>query len=146
MDTTGSVSKVAAAALAGAIALTAFGTFVGDQQEDQADGYWLLAAFLVVVTLLVFGLVVRQSTQTHTEANSPALSGLITSISGVLTVAAFWSGLPVIFGAAGALLGLEGRQRALQGAGRAGMAQAALILGLLSIVATLALFVGDQLR
>jgi len=52
----------------------------------------------------------------------------------------------VILGAAGALLGVEGRQRALQGAGRAGMAQAALILGLLSIVATVALFVGDQLR
>ena len=146
MDTMGSIGKVAAMALAGAIALTAFGTFVGEQREDQTDGYWLLAVFLIVVTLLVFGLVVRQSTQTQIEGNSPALSGLITSISGVLTIAAFWSGLPVILGAAGALLGAEGRQRALQGAGRAGMAQAALILGMLSIVAAVVLFIGDQLR
>ena len=133
-------------ALAGAIGLTAFGTFVGEQQEDQTASYWLVAVFLTVVTLLVFGLVVPQSTQGHKAKNSPALSGLITSLAGVVTVAAFWSGLPVVLGAAGALLGAEGRHRARQGEGRAGIAQVALVLGMLSIVATVALVVGDRLR
>ena len=48
---------------------------------------------------------------------------------------AFWSGLPVIFGSAGVLLGYEARNRAERGAPHSGTALAALIIGIVAIAA-----------
>lgn len=143
LGTRKSVGLVAALALGGALALTAFATFAGEQQEDQTSTYWGVALFLTLVTALVFGFVVRQSTRAP-EGNSAALSGLITSLAGILTIVAFWSGLPVVLGAAGAVLGLHGKDRAAAGRGRGGMAKAAVALGILAIVATAVLTIGDS--
>lgn len=41
----------------------------------------------------------------------------------------FWTGLPFVLGAAALVLGVEGRKRARAGAGRAGAARAAFVMG-----------------
>ena len=62
--------------------------------------------------------------------------GLVLSALGVLTVAVFWSGLPVVLGAGGVLLGWKARD---QMPGRA-----ALALGALAIVADVVVYVLDM--
>jgi hypothetical protein len=53
----------------------------------------------------------------------------------VVTLAAFWSGLPVVFGAAALLAGLTGRRLARVDGDPAKLATAATVLGALAIVA-----------
>jgi heme/copper-type cytochrome/quinol oxidase subunit 2 len=122
----------AAIALAGAIAVSALATFGGEQKDDQTSTFWVVALFLVAITALVFGLVVRPAVKAEGATNRAALAGLVTSIAGIVTIVAFWSGLPVLLGTAGALMGLHGKERAEQGLGRRGMALTAIVLGILA--------------
>jgi hypothetical protein len=145
VERTRSVKEAGALAAAGAIAVTAFGTFAGETKNEQTSGYWMLAGFIVVVTFLVFALLVSQALRSDQATNAPALSGFISGIMSVLTIVAFWSGLPVVLGAAGVLLGVEGRKMAAAGQARAGFAAAAIALGSLAIVASVAAVIGDKI-
>ncbi|HYN99067.1 MAG TPA: hypothetical protein VEU28_05285 [Actinomycetota bacterium] len=136
------IGTAAGIALAGAVAVSALATFGGEQQDDQTSTYWMVALFLAGITALVFGLVVRPAMR-EAGSNRAALSGLITSIAGILTIVAYWSGLPVILGTAGALMGMYGKERAEQGAGRRGMALTATVLGILAAAAAAAIVVMD---
>lgn len=138
------VWRGAGVALAGALALSAYSTFVGETKEQQTDSYWIVALVVAAITAAVFTWVVGRSMSKTDQENSPAITGLVASILGVVTVAAFWSGLPVVLGFAGVLLGYEGRSRAEQGARRGGMALAALIVGIVAIAAGVAASVGEK--
>jgi hypothetical protein len=61
-------------------------------------------------------------------------------VVGLLTVIAFWSGTPPIFAFAGILLGYAARQR-----GESGQATAAVAVGVLALVADIAIYIGDQI-
>lgn len=90
----------------------------------------------VVFGGLVFGLVVPFGLR-KPSAGGRALALSIVGL--VLGVLAWWSSLPLLFGAAGALLGAAGR-RADRGAG---LAIAALVIGLLAVVGDATMFILD---
>ncbi len=93
--------------------------------------------FLLVATGVVFGAVLPWAMK-----RSPEKTGLIVSIIGFLSLAAFWSGLPIVLGSAGATLGSVGRERA---AAKQGMAKAALAVGIVVAVLSIAVTVVGNL-
>jgi hypothetical protein len=129
----GIVWITAAVAIAMAAILGAWGSF-GDN-GDFSD-YWPVLVIIGVVAVIVFGLVVPRGLS---GAWPTARTGLILSVLGLLTVIAFWSGAPQIFAFAGILLGYVARQR-----GESGLATAAVAIGVLAVVADIAIYIGDQ--
>jgi hypothetical protein len=111
----------------------------GDSHADQTqkDSLWQIAALILVVTALVFGLLLPWAAKRW-----PENAGLIVSILGFLTVAAFWSGLPIVLGGAGATLGMVGRERV---AGKTGLATAAVAVGVIAVVLGIGITVGTNL-
>jgi hypothetical protein len=92
-----------------------------------------------VVTALVFGLVVARGLR-HESAGG---RGLAMGILGLLLVVpAFWTGLPLLLGTGSALLGSAGR-RASTGSAKA---TAAMVVGVLAVVAYAAIYVVDYLQ
>jgi hypothetical protein len=97
-----------------------------------------MVAFGLLAVGLLYPLVVAPGLRRE-RADGRAL---VLGILGVLLILpAFWSGLPMILGAAAALLGYAGR-RSAAGAGRA---TTALVLGTLSMVGYVAFYVSDWL-
>jgi hypothetical protein len=100
------------------------------------------ALSMVVLGLLVVGLIYPLVVVPGLRKESAAGRALVLGIVGVLLIVpAFWSGLPMILGAAAALLGYAGR-RAGTGSGKA---TAAFVLGTLSMVGYVASYVSDWL-
>jgi asparagine N-glycosylation enzyme membrane subunit Stt3 len=129
----GFVAITAAVAIAMAAALGAWGSF--SDNGDFGD-YWPVLIIIAVLAGIVFGLVVPRAVS---GAWPLARTGLILSLLGLVTVAAFWSGAPPIFAFPGVLLGYFARQR-----GESREATAAVIIGVLGLVADIAIYIGDQ--
>ena len=123
----------AAIAVAVAAALAAWGSF-GD--NGGFDDYWPVLVIIAVVAVIVFGAVVPRAVRGAWPA---ARTGLILSVLGLVTVIVFWSGAPPIFAFAGILLGYLARQR-----GETGLATAAIVVGVLALVADLVIYIQDQ--
>jgi hypothetical protein len=125
------VRWLAAAVFATTTALTLYG----------AHGRYEIPIVMTGIVLSVIGvygfLLPRKLAQPG--AGSTAL--ILSIIAALLLVPAFWSGLPLILGAAGVLLGYAGR-RALSGAGRS---IAAVLIGLLVSIGYVAIYVLDAL-
>lgn len=126
------LAGAAAAVVAAGIAI--YGAY-GDPhaQASQESAVPFLAVVDVVIAAVVFGLLVPRALR-----SGSARWGLITSIVSVVALAAFWSGAPIVLGAAGALIGARGRQRARENGTPAGGHTAALVLGAVVVVATVA--------
>ena len=140
MSTTTSERKmapVAIGAIALATALAATGTW-GDTSGDThgTREFLIVCAIIAVAAAVVFGWVVPRGLQRE----AAGAAALTLSILGLITVAAFWSGLPPILAAGGALLGWASRNAER---GR-GLCRAALVIGALALVADLAVFVFDM--
>jgi asparagine N-glycosylation enzyme membrane subunit Stt3 len=129
----GVVGITAVIAIAMAAALAAWGSFSGD--GDFGD-YWPVLVIIAVLAAIVFGLVVPRAVS---GAWPMARTGLILSAVGLLTVAAFWSGAPPIFAFPGILLGYFARQR-----GGSREATAAVVIGVLALIADIVIYIGDQ--
>jgi hypothetical protein len=129
----GMVAITAAVAILISAALAAWGSFSGN--GDFGD-YWPVLIITAVLAAIVFGVVVPRALRGTWPM---ARTGLILSVLGLLTVAAFWSGAPPIFALPGILLGYVARQR-----GESGLATAAVIVGVLAVVADIAIYIGDQ--
>lgn len=127
------IAITAAVAVAIAAALAAWGSFSGD--GDFGD-YWPVLLIIAVVAVIVFGFVVPRAVGGAWPA---ARTGLILSVLGLLTVAVFWSGAPPIFAFAGILLGYLARQRS-----ETGVATAAILVGVLALVADVVIYILDQ--
>ena len=130
----------------GAAALAAFAVLGGSESNpDQVKTLPYVIGFTLVMAGIVFGLVVpwaeRRSQALRT--NRPAKAGLVASILGLLTVLAFWSGLPVIFGGAGVALGMAGQDRAAE-VGRRRLAMAAIIVGALAMLLAVGITIMDS--
>jgi hypothetical protein len=129
MSRTASIrSALAAAGLAAALA--AWGTF-GDEDHGWGE-YLFVLGVIAVAAVAVFGWAVPR------WAGSPAAgrTALVLSVLGVLSITAFWSGLPPVLAAGGAVLGWAARDRT---AGRIAIA-----LGVLVLLADLAVYVVDM--
>jgi hypothetical protein len=129
----GIVWITAAVAIGMAALLAAWGSF--SDNGDFSD-YWPVLVIIGVLAAIVFGVVVPRGLS---GAWPTARTGLILSVLGLLTVIAFWSGAPPIFAFAGILLGYVARQR-----GQSGLATAAVAIGVLALVADIAIYIGDQ--
>jgi hypothetical protein len=70
----------------------------------------------------------------------PAVPGLVCSLLGLLLLPVFWSGLPIVLGTAGALLGQAERAGT---AGR-GLALAAIVVGVAAVVLNILGFLVDR--
>ena len=133
IDTHGSHTRpVGATAVVSALVATAF-TISGANEWQEL---LIVLPILAVTTAVVFGVVVPRSLR-RPSAGGTALALSIPAL--VLVLPVFWSAIPFVLGAAGALLGDAGR-RASTGAGKS---IAALVIGVLAMVAYLIIYVGD---
>ncbi len=123
---------VAVASFATAAVLSVYGA------HDMTE--WVVEVGIeIVATVVIFGVVVPRGLR-HASAGG---RGIVMAVIGLLLVVpAFWSGLPILLGSAAALLGHAGK-RAPSGAGRS---TAALVLGLLVVVAYLTFYLLDYLH
>jgi hypothetical protein len=110
--------------------------FLDLARADSAREALSMVAFGLVVVGLLYPLVVVRGLRAA-DASGRALALGILAV--LLIVPAFWSGLPMILGAAAALLGYAGR-RAETGSGKA---TAAFVLGVLGMVGYVATYVSD---
>ena len=94
---------------------------------------------LVIVTALVYGMVLPRALRKE----SAGRTGLALSVPAVLlTAPAFWTGLPLVLGVAGMLVGAAGRNARSGG----GTCIAALVLGALAVLGYFAIYVSDALN
>jgi len=123
-----------AAAVLTAIAL-AGANFVGSTDENGGVvPYAGTLALSVVVALVLFGWAIPR-------IERPARAGLVVGLVALLSLAAYWSGLPYVLGPAAIVLGLLGRAR--HDSRTAGTI--AVVLGALATVGGIAAVLGDQL-
>ncbi len=81
------------------------------------------------------------SARAATRTNWLAIIGFVLSLLGLLGAIAFWLVFPPAFSLVGAILGYFGLQAARRGAGREGLAKAALILGVIAFIINVALII-----
>jgi hypothetical protein len=127
------MTGLAAAALT-AVALAA-ANFISTESSENGGGieYAVTLGGSLVLALVLFGWVIPR-------IDRPARAGLVVGLIAVLSLAAFWSGLPYVLGPAAVVLGLLGRSHAEDRA----QATTAVVLGALATVAALAAVVLDQ--
>jgi hypothetical protein len=102
---------------------------------DQLSALPIILIVLLVIAAVLFFVIVPRAAR----SSRPAVAGLVCSILGVLLVGVFWSGLPIVLGTAGFLLG-----RMEPPTGR-GLALAAVIIGVAAVVLDLTAFLADRL-
>lgn len=127
--------RAAVPAAVGVAVVSGFWTVLG---AHGAPEIVVVLATIAVVTGGVYGFLLPRA------LNRPGAGGtaLVLSVVAVaLTLPAFWSGLPLVLGVAGAMLGYVGRG-APSGAGKA---IAGCVLGLLAAMGYLAIYVIDGL-
>ena len=112
--------------------------FLDLARADTATEGVSMVAFDVLVVCLLYPFVVARGLRRENAGGRALALGIIGLL---LIVPAAWSGLPMILGAAAALLGYAGR-RASSGSGKA---TAAFVLGTLSMVGYVAFYVSDWL-
>jgi hypothetical protein len=122
---------VALAAIATAALLAAWGTF-GDETHATRE-YLVVLAIIGVATLVVFGWAVPRALQ------SPAVgwTAIVLGALGLVTVAAFWTGLPPVLAGGAGVLGWAQR-----GTGRG---KVAIALSVLALAADIVIYLVDQL-
>ena len=118
-----------------AVLVAVLSTVLPPVYADQLRALPVVVLVLLVVAAVLFVVVVPRASR----SNRPAVAGLVCSILGLLLLVAFWSGLPIVLGTAGALLGRMERTT-----GR-GLALAAVIIGVAAIVLDLVSFLADRL-
>jgi hypothetical protein len=132
---TTSRGTVAGIGIASAI-VAAAGTAFGAHDWTEIVVVW---AALALATGLVFGLVVPRALRKE-SAGGTALGLSIPAL--LLLLPAFWSGLPLVLGVAGLVVGNAGR-RAPTGAGKC---IAAVVLGALAAVGYVAIYISDGMN
>ena len=123
--TTGAVVTVAV------VVATVVGLLLGPEQRVDA-GDMVFIGVLVAASALIWA-VVLWAARRPDHANRAAVYGLVMGVVGVIANAAFWTSLPLVFGAGAVVLGRRAQQRAEHGAGRARLARATPILGWVAI-------------
>ena len=123
-----------AAALLTAVALAA-ANFIGEAGDNGGGpAYAMTLAVSLLVAIGLFGWVIPRTTR-------PAKVGLVVGVVALLSIAAYWTGLPYVLGPAAIVLGQLGRARAetrMPGT-------IAVVLGALATAGAIAAVVGDQM-
>ncbi|MDP9441695.1 MAG: hypothetical protein M3P34_05890 [Actinomycetota bacterium] len=116
-----------------ATVLAAAGTLYGAHDWTEIA---VTVPVLAVVAAFVFGFVVPAAMRKE-SAGGTALGLSIPAV--LLTLPAFWSGLPMVLGVAGVMVGNAGRNARSGG----GKCIAGLVLGALAVLGYLAIYIGD---
>lgn len=129
-----------AAFLVAAVGLL-FGYVIGNDPGESGDaaGFVIVVVITAAITWLVFEYLIPRWEQPGAET---ARNGLILSVLALITVPAFWLGLPWVLGAGGALLGQTAKERS--GEAGDGKATAAVVIGVLAFVAATAIVIVDE--
>lgn len=130
------IAPVAIGSIALATVLSAVGTWAGGNEQGTRE-FLVVCAVIAVAAAVVYGWVVPRGLQRE----AAGATALTLSTLGLLTVLAFWSGLPPILAGGGALLGWAGRDAER---GR-GMCRAAIGIGALALVGYLVIYASDSL-
>lgn len=137
----GLAAKAGAAATAAGAAVAVYGAY-GDPhpKASQESAVPFLLAAVVVVSAIVFGLLVPRALRAARDGSARASWwGLAhSSVALVLAPVAFWSGVPLVVGAAGLFLGADGRLRASARGVPAKASTAALVIGLIVVGGSIA--------
>ena len=144
MEATGSViarplprslaTFVAVAGVALAAGLAAWGTF--SENDHEKGEYLVVLGIIGVAALVVFGWIVPRALRNQ----SGGVAGLVLGVLAVLTIAAFWSGLPPVLAAGAIVLGLAG----WNARDREWLYRAAVVIALFAVVADVAIYIGDM--
>ncbi len=118
-----------------AVLIAVLSTVLPPIYPDQLRALPGVVLVILIVAALLFFYVVPRAASSH----RPAIAGLVCSILGLLLVVVFWSGLPIVLGTAGVLLGRGSRTTG------GGLALAAIIVGVAAIVLNLVIFFADRL-
>jgi hypothetical protein len=123
-----------AAAILAAAALAA-ANFIGDAGDNGgAPEYAITLAISLLVAIGLFGWAIPRTTR-------PAMTGLVVGVIALLSVAAYWTGLPYVLGPAAVVLGQLGRARSETRM----PATIAVALGVLATAGGIAAVVADQM-
>lgn len=110
-------------------------TYLGAHTWQESASMIALAS---VVAVGVYGFLAPRALD---RPAAPGLAVAMSAIAAVITLPGFWTGLPLVLGAAGALLGFAGRGSAKG----SGLSIAAMLLGLLTVIAYLTIYIVDGL-
>lgn len=127
-------AQVAVTTAVAAIAVIVYGAY-GDPnpKSDQQAAVPFLIAVVVLVAGFVYGWLLPRSARSGRVPARTARAALAHSVVGLLLVpAAFWSGLPIVLGGAGMLLGsqvLRAETDSDSGPGRAAVVTGGLAVG-----------------
>ena len=111
---------IGAAALAATLALLLTVNFTGDGENGGTGPFVVTAIVAGAIGLFLFGWYAPR-------AERPVRAGIAAGVLGLLALPAFWSGLPLVLGAAAAALGAGARERTRG-------ATAAIVLGVAAFV------------
>jgi hypothetical protein len=134
-------ARMGAGAAVLAMALVVYGAY-GDAHasDSQKSAVPVLLGLVVVAAGIVYGLLAPSALRAVDSGAAAARRWAVgLAVASVLSLAVFWSGLPLVVGGAAALVGREGRSRAAGsrafgaatwlGAGAAAVAVAVTIIG-----------------
>jgi hypothetical protein len=111
----------------------------GTDESAENPEYWeliLVFGLVAAATAIVFGVLVPRALR---EADS-GMTAIVLSTLGLLAVAVFWSGLPPVLAAGGIVLGSAG-WNAPSGAA---LSRAAVLVGVLAIIADLVIYIAGM--
>ena len=121
-----------AAAILSAAALAA-ANFTGEGDNGGGPEYAITLAVSLLAAIGLFGWVIPRTTR-------PAKVGLVVGVIALLSIAAFWTGLPYVLGPAAVVLGQLGRARSETRT----PATIAVVLGVLATTGAIAALIADQ--
>ena len=101
----------------GAASALAWYAAYGDQhpKQDQKDAVPSIIVMAAIAAVVVFGVLVPMALRSVRERRDRATTwALALGVAAFLTIVAFWSGIPLIVGAAGAWVAWEGRDLAVR--------------------------------
>lgn len=101
-------AKIGAVATAVAVGVALFGTYVGNSDSSQRSAGPALVGIAVAIGLVVFcGLAPQAIGAARAAGQNGQRWSAALAVASVLSLAVFWTGAPVILGAAAALSGSE---------------------------------------
>jgi hypothetical protein len=119
----------------------AFGYWIlVDEGDDKEYVAWVIVS--VVGALILAALLLRfvPATEAETDGNAPARRALVLGVLALVTVAVFWTGLPIVIGVPALVLAAEGRARSAT-QGQAAEATAGAVLAGFAVLAEIVLLV-----
>ncbi len=129
-----------------AVLVAVFSVVGSSEQAEQLATLLVTVPALVLIAAGIFFLVVPRAVGASATpgSNRPAVLGLVCGVLGLLLVVpVYWSGLPILLGTGGFVLGQSGWELS-RDAGRGGLALGAMVIGAAAILLDLAFFFPDR--